>query len=182
MAVALVLAGCRQGGRAHPGERSPIAICRNCGLDKSVTNLVNNPKYASSVTQIQTLLGIKLKDVAAIARSDMAIYGTSSGVGVLIKTPDPAKASVIVNKAVTLLSSFGKVKKVSVSGVSATELSLGNTAPIHLYLGVKGRDLFVTTDVTTLPGGSKLSSDPVYSAATKALPVPSANDGVLFID
>ena len=151
------------------------------GLDKAVTNLRSNAKYGSQVTQMEAVLGVKLEDVAALAGSEMAVYGTGSGIGLLIKAPDPAKATLLIDKVVALLSAQlgGKSKTLSVGGAQAHQLTLGKTT---LYVGVKGSDLFLATNPAVLPGTSQLSSDPVYAAAAKALPVPDANAGVAYVN
>ncbi|HEY5478075.1 MAG TPA: hypothetical protein VIJ84_00510 [Gaiellaceae bacterium] len=151
------------------------------GLDKAVKNLRNNKKYGSQIPQMEAALGIKLDDLAALAGSEMSIYGTESGIGLLIKAPDAAKSKTMLDKAVTLLSAQlnGSSKSVSVGGVQATEVTFGTT---KIDLGVKDGNLFVVTDAAALPGSSKLSSDPTYSAVATELPIPASNLGVVYVD
>ena len=52
---------------------------------------------------------------------------------------------------------------------------------MKVYYGVKSGNLFIVTDANALPGAG-ISSDPVYAAAAKVLPVPASNAGVAFID
>jgi hypothetical protein len=87
----------------------------------------------------------------------------------------------MLDKAVTLLSAQlnGSSKSVTVGGVKATQLTFGTTS---IYYGVKGGNLFVVTNADALPGSAKLSSDPVYSAVAKELPIPAANAGVGYVD
>ena len=150
------------------------------GLDKAVLALRKNAKYGKQVPQIEAALGIKLEDLAALLGSEMSIYATNSGVGLMIKAPNPAQSKAMLDKIVKLISAqlSGASKSVSIGGVTATELTLGKT---KIYYGVKGGSLFLVTDANTLPG-SGISSDPVYAAAAKALQVPEANAGVLFVD
>jgi len=154
---------------------------KTLGLDKAVENLRNNKKYGSQIPAMEAALGVTLDDLAALAGSEMSIYGTESGVGLLIKAADAAKSKTMLDKVATLLSaqSKGSSKSVTVGGVAATELTLGKTS---IYLGVDGGNLFVVTNADALPGSSKLSSDTVYSAAAKELAIPAANAGVGYID
>ena len=154
---------------------------KTLGLDKAVQNLSKNPKYSSQIPQIEAALGVKLSDLAALAGSEMSIYGTESGIGLLIKAQDAAKSKAMLDKAVGLLSAQlnGSSKSVTVAGVQATELTFGTT---KIDYGVKDGNLFVVSDASALPGNSKISSDPVYNAAATELPVPASNLGFAFID
>ena len=154
---------------------------KTLGLDKMVENLRNNKQYGSQIPQMEAALGIKLDDLAALAGSEMAIYGTESGVGLLVKAPDPAKSKAMLDKAIALLSAQlnGSSKSITVGGVQATEVTFGTT---KVDLGVKDGDLFVVTGASALPGSSKLASDPAYSAAATELPIPASNLGVAFVD
>ena len=154
---------------------------KTLGLDKAVQSLKNNSKYSSQIPQIETALGIKLDDLAALAGSEMSIYGTESGIGVLIKAQDAAKSKAMLDKAVTLLSAQlnGSSKQVTVGGVQATEVTFGTT---KIDFGVKDGNLFLVTDAGALPGTGKLSSDSAYSAAAAELPVPASNLGVAYLD
>ena len=150
------------------------------GLNKAVLSLRKNAKYGSQIPQIEAVLGVTLEDLAALLGSDMSIYGTTSGIGLLIKAPNPTQSKAMLDKLVKLLSAqlSGASKPVSIGGVAATELTLGTT---KLYYGVKSGSLFIVTDVNALPG-SGISGDPVYAAAAKALSVPAANAGVVYVD
>jgi len=150
------------------------------GLNKAVLSLRKNAKYGSQIPQIEAVLGVTLEDLAALLGSDMSIYGTTSGIGLLIKAPNPTQSKAMLDKLVKLLSAqlSGASKPVSIGGVTATELTLGTT---KLYYGVKNGSLFIVTDVNALPG-SGVSGDPVYAAAAKALSVPAANAGVVYVD
>jgi hypothetical protein len=53
---------------------------------------------------------------------------------------------------------------------------------MKIDFGVKDGNLFLVTDSGALPGSSKLTSDPVYSAAAAELPVPASNLGVAYVD
>jgi hypothetical protein len=154
---------------------------KTLGLDKAVQNLRKSKKYASQIPQVEAALGVKLDDLAALAGSEMSIYGTESGIGVLIKAQDAAKSKTMLDKAVTLLAAQlnGSSKSVTVGGVQATELTFGTT---KIDYGVKDGNLFIVTDASALPGSAKLSSDPAYSAAAKELSIPASNLGVAYID
>jgi hypothetical protein len=151
------------------------------GLDKAVMNLRNNSKYSSQIPQLEAALGIKLDDLAALAGSEMSIYGTESGIGLLIKAPDAAKSKTMLDKVVALLSAQlnGSSKSVSVGGVQATEVTFGTT---KIDFGVKDGNLFIVTDAGALPGNTKLSSDAAFSAAATELPIPASNLGVAYVD
>jgi hypothetical protein len=154
---------------------------KSLGLDKAVQNLRNNSKYSSQIPQIEAALGVKLDDLAALAGSEMAIYGKGSGIGLLIKAADAAKSKQMLDKTVTLLGAQmnGTSKPVSIAGVQATEFSFGTT---KLDYGVKDGNLFLVTDAAALPGNTKLSSDPGYSADATELPIPASNLGVAYVD
>jgi len=72
------------------------------GLDKAVQALRNSSKYSSQLPQMEAALGVKLDDLAALAGSEMSIYGTEAGIGLLIKAPDAAKSKTMLDKAVAL--------------------------------------------------------------------------------
>ena len=151
------------------------------GLDKAVQNLANNKKYASQIPAIEAALGVKLDDLAALAGSEMSIYGTESGIGLLVKAQDAAKSKAMLDKAVKLLAAQlnGSSKSVTVGGVQATELTFGKT---NVYYGVKDGNLFVVTGASAIPGSSKLSSDVAYAASAGELTVPASNLGVVYLD
>jgi hypothetical protein len=151
------------------------------GLDKGVKNLLSSSKNASQVAQVEAALGIKSSDLVSLAGSEMSVYATGSGIGILIKAADATATTAMLDKAVTLLSSQlnGSSKATTVGGVQATELTFGTTT---LYYGVKDGNLFIVTDASALPGNAKLSSDPGYKAAAAELSIPSSNLGVAYID
>lgn len=151
------------------------------GLDKAVKSLRKSKTYGSQITQMEAVLGVTLDDLAALAGSEMSIYGTESGIGLLIKAPDAAKSKTMLDKVVTVLSAQlnGSSKSVTVGGVQATELTFGTTS---IYYGVKDGNLFVVTNADALPGSGKLSSDPAYSAAATELSIPASNAGVGYVD
>lgn len=153
---------------------------KDLGLDKAVLNLRKNAKYGKQIPQIEAVLGVKLEDLAALLGSEMSIYGTDSGIGLLIKAPDAAKSKTMLDKITKLVAAqlSGASKQVTIGGVTATALKLGTTT---LYYGVKSGNLFIVTDANALPGAG-IASDPVYAAAAKALPVPAANSGVAYVD
>jgi hypothetical protein len=153
---------------------------KDLGLDKAVLALRKNAKYGKQIPQIEAVLGIKLEDLAALAGSEMSIYGTTSGIGLLINAPDAGKSKTMLDKVTKLLSAqlSGASKPVTIGGVAATSLKLGTTT---LYYGVKNGNLFIVTDANALPGAG-ISSDPVYAAAAKALPIPASNSGVAYVD
>jgi hypothetical protein len=151
------------------------------GLDKAVTSLRNNSKYASTIPQIEAALGVKLSDLAALAGSELSIYGTDSGIGLLVKAADAPAAKAMLDKAVALLSAQmnASTKSTTVGGVKATQVTSGATT---LYYGVKDGNLFIVTDASALPGNTKLSSDSAYNAAATGLPIPASNLGVAYIN
>jgi hypothetical protein len=151
------------------------------GLDKAVKNLRNSKTYGSQIPQMEAVLGFKLDDLAALAGSEMSIYGTESGIGLLIKAPDATKSKAMLDKAAALLAAQlnGSSKPTTVGGVQATQLTFGKTS---VYYGVKDSDLFVVTDASSLPGSTKLSSDPAYKAVAAELSVPASNLGVAYVD
>ena len=151
------------------------------GFDKAVTGLSKNSKYASQIPQIEAALGVKLTDLAALVGSEMSVYGTESGIGLLIKAADANASKAMLDKAVALLATQanGSSKSTTVGGVQATEVTFGTT---KIDYGVKDGNLFVVTDAASLPGATKLSSDSAYSAAASELTIPSSNLGVGYID
>ncbi len=151
------------------------------GFDKAVTSLSKNSKYASQIPQIEAALGVKMTDLATLAGSEMSIYGTESGIGLLIKAADANASKAMLDKAVALLASQanGSSKSTTVGGVQATEVTFGTT---KIDYGVKDGNLFVVTDAASLPGATKLSSDSAYSAVASELTIPSSNLGVGYID
>jgi hypothetical protein len=154
---------------------------KTLGLDKAVKSLSKNKKYASQIPQIEAVLGITLDDLAALAGSEMSVYGSESGIGLLIKAQDAVKTKAMLDKAVKLVSAQlnGTSKSITVAGVQATELAFGTT---KIDFGVKDGNLFVVTDASALPGSAKLTSDPAYKAAATELSIPSSNLGVAYID
>lgn len=154
---------------------------KTLGLDKAVMNLRNNKKYGSQIPQIEAALGVKLDDLAALAGSEMSLYGTESGIGLLIKAPDAAKSKAMLDKAIALLGAQlnSTSKSVTVGGVKATALTLGTTT---IYYGVADGNLFLATSADALPGSAKLSSEAGYAAAAKDLSIPASNAGVAYVD
>lgn len=151
------------------------------GLDKAVQGLRNNAKYGRQLPQMEAALGITLDDLAALAGSELSVYGTESGIGLLVKATDAAALKTKLDKALPLLLTQlnGTSKAATVGGVEATQVTFGTT---NLYYGVKDGNLFIVTDANSLPGDTKLSSDTAYSAAATELPIPASSLGVAFID
>lgn len=154
---------------------------KSLGLDKAVQALRDNEKYASQIPQIEAALGVTLDDLAALVGSEMSVYGTESGIGVLIKAADATASKTMLDKAVTLLVAQlnGSSTSTTVDGVEATEVTFGTT---KIDYGVKDGNLFIVTDAGSLPGATKLASDSLYSAAAAELSVPASNLGVAYID
>ncbi len=149
------------------------------GLDAQVQKLRNNDQYGSQIAQFEALLGLKLEDLAALAGSEIAVYGSETGLGLLIKAPDPDKVLGALDKLVTMLASGKAPQATTIAGIQVKELTLGQ---FKLYYGAAGGNIFVATDQASLPGSKKLADDAAYSAAAEKLGLPDSAVAVFYVD
>jgi hypothetical protein len=146
------------------------------GLDKAFSRT-----YGSQLGPAVAALGITSDDISRLLGSEMALYGTESGFGLVIKDPQSQKLLTAIHRLVTMAGArFGlTTNPVTVGGVKAQELRIQSA---RIDYGVENGNLFFVTDEASLPGTAKLSDDPVYSAAAKELSIPSSSAGVFFVD
>jgi len=153
------------------------------GLEKIVNDLRNDATYGKQITALETMLQIKLEDLARLAGSEMAAYGNGSAFTLLVGAPDAAKSVAMIDKLISLvggqLSGLSAPSQATIDGVDAKKLTLGS---MTVYYGVKDGRLFVTTGASGLTGAGKLSESASYLAATKAIAMPAENAGVVFVD
>ena len=154
------------------------------GIDTYVNKLTSNPKYSTQIPAMETMLGMKVSDVAKLFGGEMALYLTDAGIGFQLKSSDPGKVSTLIDKVIGASSSMSgstsappEVTTTTIGGVSAKTITfpsssstLGGTS---LYWGSKDGYFFLVTAADVLATGTKLSDDPVYSAAKKELSLPS---------
>ena len=142
------------------------------GLDK----VFNKEATGSQLGTAETALGITSDQISGLLGSEMALYGTESGFGLLIKAPQADKLLATIDRVALLAGAQAgvTVNPVTIAGISAKELVIRG---IHVDYGVENGNLFFVTDAASLPGSAKLSADPVYSAAAKQLNVPGSKRG-----
>jgi hypothetical protein len=143
------------------------------GLDKAVTKALGS--QAASLAA----LGLTSDDISSLLGSEMAIYGTQTGLGLLIKAPNSDKVLSLIDRLAAMAGGQVRVTPITVAGVSAKKLQIG---AVGIDYGVENGSLFFITDEASFPGTSKIADNPVYSAAAKELSIPSSTAGIFFVD
>jgi hypothetical protein len=145
------------------------------GLDKAVTKALGD-----QLSQLAAI-GITSEEISALLASEIAVYGTESGLGVAIKTSEADNLLAAIDRLVTMVGAQAgvTVKPVTIGGISAKELTIQT---LRVDYGVANGNLFFVTDEASLPGATRIADDPAYAAAAEELSVPSSSAGVVFVD
>jgi hypothetical protein len=188
-------------GEAPTGSRLALSFNGSSyGLDKALEKLTSDAKIGPELARIETYLGLKPDDLAALTGSEIALFtGTLGPAGENAIAVDPSTGRITgragfglelrgagasetarkIERGLPALASFlkGGARRISLNGVGAQELTLG--ALRFFFAGIDGK-MLLSADANVIGHRQKLSSARVFRAAKGALRLPAENAGVLF--
>jgi hypothetical protein len=190
-------------GEAPVGSRFALSFNGSSyGLDKALERLSTDAKTGPELAQIETYLGLKPGDLAALARSEIAVFTGKlgplrensiavdrrtgriigqAGLGLELRGEGVSETARKIGKGLPALASFlkGGARRISLNGVSARELTLG---ALRFFIAGADGKMFLSADETVIGRKAKLSSGSPFRAAERALRLPAENAGVLFAE
>jgi hypothetical protein len=142
-----------------------------------------------SFEQVEGLLGVKLKDLAALFKNETALYVRAGSpipeVTLIAHQDDPQAALGTVD---TLAQHLGGLvgstpRETTLDGTPAKELVVG---PVSIFYAALGNEVVVTDSRTGFhdlkSGGSKLKDDPAFTDAQKASGLGDDAPAFLYVD
>jgi len=190
-------------GEAPAGSRLALSFSGSSyGLDKALEKFSSGAKTGPDLAQIETYLGLKPDDLTALARSEIAVFTGKlgpvgenaiaidprtgritgqAGLGLELRGEGASKTAKKIEKGLPALASFlkGGARRISLNGVSAEELTLG---ALRFFIAGTDGKMLLSADEAVIGHKPKLSSNPAFRAAERALRPPAENAGVLFAE
>jgi hypothetical protein len=164
-------------------------------LRKALHALNSTPSFETQRTQLELALGFSLEnDLLPIFSGEgaLAVYPGAAGsriptVDLVLKVKDEAKARKVLQRlaAVAKLGNVGTVRRITVGGVTATEIR-PTGVPVPIYLALSKGMLIVTNGRSALASiggsGKKLADDPLYKEARSAAKAPDDTTGFAYVN
>jgi hypothetical protein len=142
-----------------------------------------------SLGQIESLLGVKLKDLAALFRNETALYVRAGSpipeVTLISHQDDPRAALATVDTLAKRLGGLvgGTPRATTLDGTPAMELVVG---PVSIFYAALGNEVVLTDSRTGFhdltSGGAKLKDDPAFTDAQKASGLGDDAPAFLYVD
>jgi hypothetical protein len=142
-----------------------------------------------SFGQVEALLGVKLKDLAALFKNETALYVRAGSpipeVTLISHQDDPQAALATVDTLAQRLGALvgGAPRETTLDGSPAKELVVG---PVSIFYAALGNEVVVTDSRTGFhdlkSGGSKLKDDPAFTDAQKASGLGDDAPAFLYVD
>jgi Protein of unknown function (DUF3352) len=143
-----------------------------------------------SFGQIEALLGVKLKDLAALFKNETALYVRAGSpipeVTLLSHQDDPQAALATIDTLAKRLGGLlgGEPHDTTLEGTPAKELVVGGR--VSIFYAALGSEVVVTDSRTGFhdlkSGGSKLKDDPAFTDAQKASGLGDDESAFLYVD
>jgi hypothetical protein len=161
-------------------------------LSSILRQVLNQAGLKAQAAQVEQALGISEKDLLKLVSNEgaIAVYPRARGeeypsVELLLEVTDQAKARKLLARLSALAPMAGvTVKPVRIGGVAAHALVV--SGEISVYYGIFDRVLGVSNSRSALAGlrrgGTKLSSDPVFTDARSAAKAPSSTTGFAYVN
>jgi hypothetical protein len=158
-------------------------------VDQMKEQFDTNPTFSQALPQIERELGVKVADILALLRGEVALYVRPGGaipeVSLVLDTSDQAAALSTLDKLASRLASFTntKVSTSRAEGRTVKTIDFDQFAIRYAGLGVK---VLITSGLNGIgaytSSDSKLSDSADFKEAKSAAGMPSSNSGFMYVD
>jgi len=159
------------------------------GIDQLESQFETNPTFSQALPQIERALGVKLADVLALLRGEVAFYMRPGGAlpeGTLaIGTDDQSAALSTLDKLASRLAALMQAKVTTTHEAGHAVKTIDFTRFAVRYAGL-GDKILITTGLNGIgaytASGSKLPDAADFKEAKSASGMPSSNAGFAYVD
>jgi len=159
------------------------------GIDQLRSQFETNPTFSQALPQIERALGVKLADVLALLRGEVAFYMRPGGAlpeGTLaIGTDDQSAALSTLDKLASRLAALMQAKVTTTHEAGHAVKTIDFTRFAVRYAGL-GDKILITTGLNGIgaytASGSKLPDAADFKEAKSASGMPSSNAGFAYVD
>ncbi|HEY6150563.1 MAG TPA: DUF3352 domain-containing protein, partial [Gaiellaceae bacterium] len=157
-------------------------------IDQLQKQLETNPTFSQAVPQLERTLGVKVTDLLALLRGEIAMYARPGGaipeVSLALSTSDQSAALSTLDKLAARLASYthAKISSSQQAGHTVKTIDFRQFAVRYAGLGDK---ILITSGLNGIgaytDSGSKLP-DSAFKEAKDAAGMPSSNSGFVYVD
>jgi hypothetical protein len=158
-------------------------------VDQLKEQLQTNPTFSQALPQIEGELGVKVADLLALLRGELAFYLRPGGAlpefSLVLDTDNQSASLSTLDKLATRLAALaeGKVSSSHEDGRTVKTIDLTRFAIRYAGLGDK---ILITSGLNGIgaytASGSKLSDSADFKEAKDAAGMPSSNSGFVYVD
>jgi hypothetical protein len=158
-------------------------------VDQLKEQLQTNPTFSQALPQIEGELGVKVADLLALLRGELAFYlrpgGALPAFSLVLDTDNQSASLSTLDKLATRLAALaeGKVSSSHEDGRTVKTIDLTRFAIRYAGLGDK---ILITSGLNGIgaytASGSKLSDSADFKEAKDAAGMPSSNSGFVYVD
>jgi hypothetical protein len=151
--------------------------------------LETNPTFSQALPQLERTLGVKVTDILALLRGELALYARPGGaipeVSLALTTSDQSAALSTLDKLAARLASYthAKVSTSHEAGRTVKTIDFKQFAIRYAGLGDK---ILITSGLNGIgaytDSGSKLPDSADFKEAKSAAGMPTSNSGFMYVD
>jgi hypothetical protein len=159
------------------------------GIDQLEDQLKTNPTFSQAVPQIEQALGVKVTDLLALLRGEVALYARPGGAlpefSLVLDTADQSAALSTLDKIAARLAVFAGAK-VSTSHEGGHTVKTVDFSRFAIRYAGLGDKILLTSGLNGIgaysESGSKLPDSADFKEAKDAAGMPSSNSGFMYLD
>jgi hypothetical protein len=158
-------------------------------IDQLESQFETNPTFSQVLPQIEQALGVKLADILALLRGEVAFYARPGGAlpeaTLVLATENQSAALATLDKLATRLAALTQAKVSTTQEEGRTVKTIDFTRFAIRYAGL-GDKILITSGLNGIgaytASGSKLSDAADFKDEKSAAGMPSSNAGFAYVD
>ena len=159
------------------------------GIDRLKTQLEANPALSGALSQVERALGVRVEDILALLRGEIALYVRPGGAlpefSLMLGTADQASALATLDKLAARLAALTHAKVTSGNEGGHAVKTLDFSRFVVRYAGL-GDKILITSGLNGIgaytASGPKLPDSADFKEARAAAGMPTSNAGFVFVD
>ena len=173
-----------------PGDALAFLTFQGGGLADSLQKLENNPQLGPALKQMESGLGVSLKDVLDLFRNEVAFYvrpGTPLPEFTLVlASKDEQQALATIDKLFSRLGAGGVIQPCASTQQGGVTMKCVQISRIAIHYGAADGKVFITTGPSAVSeykaSGNKLADDPDFKDAKGAAAMPDSTGGFVYLN
>ena len=167
-----------------PGDALAFLSFRGGGTADQLKKLESNPRTASSLQQLQAMLGVSLDDLLALIRNEVGFYlRPGAGIPEFSLALSPSDKTAALSTLDKLAAKVAALTGGKVTSGTVRTIDFGQFA---LHYGLAGDHVLITSGLNGISdfGGSesKLPDSADFKEAKSAAGMPDSNGGFIYLD